>query len=88
MRDLQEQLEEAESMEDISRAEDLREELEFISQELSRAFGLGGRQRPQGSAAERTTTLPSEDSPATRDPLKQGDHVRCNPGWCRDPDTL
>ena len=36
-----------------ARAEAAREEIEFISRELSRAFGLGGRARATGSDAER-----------------------------------
>ena len=51
--DLQEELQEAESWNDSARAERTREELEFIQQELSRAVGLGGRERKVGSAAER-----------------------------------
>ncbi len=51
--DLAEELEEAQSLGDIGRADELRGELEFLQQELSRAFGLGGRQRRAGSAAER-----------------------------------
>ena len=51
--DLRLELEDAESRADIGRAEALREELDFISRELSRAFGLGGRQRATGSAMEK-----------------------------------
>jgi len=51
--ELQEELEEAESLADLGRADGLRTEIDFITQELSRAFGLGGRQRDAGDAAER-----------------------------------
>ncbi len=51
--ELEEELEEAESMADIGRADALRQELDFIARELSRAVGLGGRNRAAGSAAER-----------------------------------
>ena len=51
--DLRLELEDAETRADISRAEALREELDFISRELSRAFGLGGRQRATGSTLEK-----------------------------------
>ena len=51
--ELQEYIEEAQSMGDTGRMDAAREELEFITQELSRAFGLGGRERRSGSAAER-----------------------------------
>jgi tetratricopeptide (TPR) repeat protein len=53
VRELEEEMEEANDLGDISRLDGLREELDFISRELSRAFGLGGRERPQGKAAER-----------------------------------
>ena len=51
--ELQEELEEAESLADLGRVDTLRGELEFITRELSRAYGLGGRERRSGSAAER-----------------------------------
>lgn len=51
--ELQEELEEAESLADLGRADSLRSEIDFITQELSRAFGLGGRQRAAGDAVER-----------------------------------
>jgi len=50
---LQDDLNEANAMADIGRADEIRGELEFITQELSRAFGLGGRNRSAGSSAER-----------------------------------
>jgi hypothetical protein len=51
--DLQEELREAESFQDAGRAGRAREELDFIAGELSRAVGLGGRDRRAGAAAER-----------------------------------
>jgi hypothetical protein len=51
--DLRLELGDAEARADIGRAEALREELDFISRELSRAFGLGGRQRVTGSTMEK-----------------------------------
>ena len=50
---LRAQIEEAESMNDIAGAEAAREEIEQLSAELSRAFGLGGRARRAGSNVER-----------------------------------
>jgi hypothetical protein len=50
---LQEELEEAEELADLGRIDSLRAEIDFITRELSRAFGLGGRQRVAGDAAER-----------------------------------
>jgi len=51
--ELREELDEAERFHDVERAAGLREELEFIGQELARAVGLGGRDRKAGSASER-----------------------------------
>jgi predicted ATPase len=50
---LRSQLEEAESLNDLAGAEAAREELEQLSSELSRAYGLGGRARRAGSNVER-----------------------------------
>jgi tetratricopeptide (TPR) repeat protein len=51
--ELQEELDEAETLADAGRIEALRDELDFITRELARAYGLGGRERPSGSASER-----------------------------------
>jgi len=51
--ELRAEIEEAEGFNDPGRAERARDELEIITAELSRAFGLGGRSRRAGSAAER-----------------------------------
>jgi tetratricopeptide (TPR) repeat protein len=53
VRELEEELEEATELGDQGRIEALQDEMEFITRELSRAFGLGGRRRPSGAAAER-----------------------------------
>jgi hypothetical protein len=53
VRELQEELEEADELNDQGRADAIRDELDFIARELSRAFGLGGHERTSGSAAER-----------------------------------
>ena len=50
---LREQLEEAETHHDLAAAEAAREEIEQLTAELSRAFGLGGRARRTGSNVER-----------------------------------
>lgn len=50
---LREELEEAESWNDAGRAERARDELAFLERELTRALGLGGRERRVGAAAER-----------------------------------
>jgi tetratricopeptide (TPR) repeat protein len=51
--ELREELREAESWNDLARAERVRTELEAIQRELSQALGLGGRERRIGAAAER-----------------------------------
>jgi tetratricopeptide (TPR) repeat protein len=50
---LEDDLAEAERFNDLERAARAREERELIGRELARAVGLGGRDRPAGSAAER-----------------------------------
>jgi tetratricopeptide (TPR) repeat protein len=52
-RELTEELDEATEHGDLGRAERLRRELELLEDELSRALGLGGRERRAGSASER-----------------------------------
>jgi tetratricopeptide (TPR) repeat protein len=51
--ELRAEQEEAESFGDRGRAARAREELEFLTAELARAVGLGGRARRAGSASER-----------------------------------
>ncbi|HEX7116426.1 MAG TPA: hypothetical protein VF193_14975, partial [Steroidobacter sp.] len=51
--ELREELDEAEGCNDLARAESIRQEMEQLAGELSRAFGLGGRSRRAGSAIER-----------------------------------
>ncbi|MEA2358682.1 MAG: hypothetical protein QOI62_1942 [Solirubrobacteraceae bacterium] len=51
--ELRADIEEAEAFNDPERASRAREELDFIGAELGRAVGLGGRDRRQGSDAER-----------------------------------
>jgi non-specific serine/threonine protein kinase len=51
--DLRRDLEEAERFNDTSRAERAREEMDALAEQLAAAVGLGGRNRPIGSGAER-----------------------------------
>jgi len=51
--DLRSELAEAERVHDRGREEAVRAEMEFIRHEIADAVGLGGRDRPAGSAAER-----------------------------------
>jgi hypothetical protein len=53
LRDLLEDIEEADRNADRGRLEKLNRERAFIEQELARAIGLGGRARRDGSATER-----------------------------------
>lgn len=55
-RELQEEIDEAEALNDRGRAERAREELDRIVTAVSEALGLGGRSRRLGSAAERART--------------------------------
>ncbi len=54
--ELREVLEEAEGFSDGSRADKARTEMDFLTTELARAVGLGGRERRVGGAAERART--------------------------------
>ena len=53
LRELQAELDEAEAFNDPVRGEAARLEMDALEAQLSAAFGLGGRPRPEGSAAER-----------------------------------
>ena len=53
---LREDLDEAESFADTARSERAREEIAFLTRELARAVGLGGRERRSSGAAERART--------------------------------
>jgi len=53
LRDLQEELADAQSFHDEGRIEKLQDEIEFLTQELAQAVGLGGRTRKAASVSER-----------------------------------
>lgn len=53
VRELQQDIDEADAANDIGHAARAREELDQIVEHLSGALGIGGRSRPLGSAAER-----------------------------------
>jgi hypothetical protein len=53
LRELRAEMDEAASFNDLARHERLAAEAESLARELSRAFGLGGRERRAGSAVER-----------------------------------
>ncbi len=54
MQELRDHLETAKSRGDIARASAIEEELSFLTRELSRAVGLGGRDRRAASVAQRS----------------------------------
>ena len=53
LEDLRETLEEAQSFNDLERAARAEHEIDFLTEELARAIGMGGRTRKAASAAER-----------------------------------
>ncbi len=53
LRELTHERDEAQSFNDLARAERLEAEIDALTSELGRAFGLGGRGRRSGSAVER-----------------------------------
>jgi hypothetical protein len=53
LEELQDELAEASAFNDPERAARAREEIDFVSRELSAAVGLGGRDRKAASTAER-----------------------------------
>jgi TolB-like protein len=54
--DLQEELEDAEEMNDIGRAERLQAEFDQLTEQLAKAMGIGGRSRKIGSTSEKART--------------------------------
>jgi len=53
LRELREEMGEAEQFNDSGRVERLQDEIDYLTREISRAVGIGGRSRRAGSAAER-----------------------------------
>ncbi|MBM4255312.1 MAG: hypothetical protein FJ147_05380 [Deltaproteobacteria bacterium] len=53
LEELRDELEEAQTFNDLGRVEKLQEEMDFLSAELARALGLRGRPRTTSTAAER-----------------------------------
>ncbi len=56
VRDLQQELAEASAWNDTARREKLEAELDAIAEQLSSAYGLGGREKRSGGATERART--------------------------------
>jgi len=53
LEELRDERNEAQTFNDVARIERLEQEMEFLTQELASAYGLGGRQRKAASAAQR-----------------------------------
>jgi len=66
--ELQEELEEAQQFNDTGRAEKARAEIEALATQLAEAVGLGGRDRPTASNAERARVMVTH---RIRDALKK-----------------
>lgn len=66
--ELREELAEAESFNDSGRVERARAEIEFLGRQLAEAVGLGGRDRPSASNAERARVMVTH---RIRDALKK-----------------
>ncbi len=56
IQELQEELAEAEDMNDVGRAEQARDEMDRLIEALAKALGLGGRDRRLGNLSERART--------------------------------
>lgn len=57
LQELREELDEANGFNDLGRVAQLQAEMDFLSQQLSAAAGLGGRDRKAGAAAERARLM-------------------------------
>jgi uncharacterized membrane protein len=71
--DLREELEEAKELGNVERAERAEEEIDALTRELSRAVGLGGRNRKAASASERARQSISKTIKAVLDRIAQSD---------------
>ena len=98
LRDLEQELTEAEEWSDIGRLDAIRAERDALLDELSRATGLGGRVRTTGSSQERarvavkkaisaaTDRIATVDAPLARH-LQTGIHTGLNCSYEPDPQT-
>lgn len=75
LHDLYQDIEDAETGNDIERASRLREELDFVTAELAAAVGLGGRDRKLGSEAERARVAVTKAIRFALDRIQQGDEA-------------
>jgi hypothetical protein len=70
--DLQEELDEAESFNDTGRVERARAEIEFLTRQLAEAVGIGGRDRPSASNAERARVMVTHRIRDTMKKIRRG----------------
>jgi non-specific serine/threonine protein kinase len=75
LRELQEDIDEADRFGDTERATRARQEFEFLARELTVATGLGGRDRLAPSDAERARQSVSKAIRQTLDRIEQHDHA-------------
>lgn len=75
LRALESEIEQAKAFNDIERADRLQGEQSFILREVSAAVGLGGKARPQKSAAERARTNITKHVRAAIDRVASQDEV-------------
>src|SRR3984957_9864840 len=73
--DLREELEEAKELGNVERAEQAEEEIDTLTKELSRAVGLGGRNRRAASASERARQSVTKTIKAVLDRIAQSDRA-------------
>jgi uncharacterized membrane protein len=71
--ELREELEEAKELGKVERAEQAEEEIEALTKELSRAVGLGGRNRRAASASERARQSVTKTLKAVVERIAQSD---------------
>src|ERR1700686_4307672 len=71
--ELREELEEAKELENVERAEQAEQEIDALTSELSRAVGLGGRNRRAASASERARQSITKTIKAVIERIAQSD---------------
>ena len=71
--ELREELEEAKELGNVERAEQAEEEIDALTRELSRAVGLGGRNRRAASASERARQSITKTIKAVVERIAQSD---------------
>jgi hypothetical protein len=71
--ELREEFEEAKEVGNVERAEQAEQEIEALTRELSRAVGLGGRNRRAASASERARQTITKSIKSVQDRIAQSD---------------